>query len=135
MSDQPQIAGRRLRSWVRWMFAALVLMYAVVCIGYAVLQRRLIYVPPHFTAPQMDAYAKNNGLERWNNSSGQAIGLKRLSPDQPATNRVLIFYGAGGSTIGSVHYVDDIQKIGAFDVFVLEYPGYADRAGLPSQQS
>ena len=32
-------------------------------------------------------------------------------------------------------YADVIQKVAALDVFILEYPGYADRAGQPSQDS
>ena len=31
--------------------------------------------------------------------------------------------------------MSDIQNVAAFDVFILEYPGYADRPGSPSQKS
>ncbi|MGD0743910.1 MAG: alpha/beta fold hydrolase [Verrucomicrobiota bacterium] len=61
--------------------------------------------------------------------------MKRLSPGQPADGRVLIVYGNGSCATGCAHYADVIQGIGVFDVFILEYPGYADRPGSPSQRS
>ena len=47
----------------------------------------------------------------------------------------MILYGNGSTAIGSSHYADEIQNVAAFDVFILEYPGYADRPGSPSQKS
>ena len=61
--------------------------------------------------------------------------MKRLSPKQPAEGRVLLVYGNGSCATGCAHYVDVIQEVAAFDVFILEYPGYADRPGSPSQKS
>ena len=48
--------------------------YAVACIGCASFQRRMIYYPPRLTAGQVDLAARSAGLERWLDSSGQAIG-------------------------------------------------------------
>jgi len=112
-----------------------VALYAMACIGCAFFQRRLIYYPPHLAAKQVDESAKTGGLDRWNNPSGQPIGMKRLSPKQPADGQVLITYGNGSWTVGCAHYADDIQQVATFDVFILEYPGYADRTGSPSQKS
>lgn len=107
--------------------------YGAVCVGCASWQRHLIFVPPHFTTDQVDQKAKAAGLERWRNSSGQAIGMKRLSPQQPAQGRLLIVYGNASWTVGCAHYVNDIQNAAPLDVYILEYPGYADRPGSPSQ--
>lgn len=63
------------------------------------------------------------------------MGLKRPSSKQPAKGSVMILYGNGSTAVGSSHYADEIQSVAAFDVFILEYPGYADRPGLPSQKS
>ena len=115
--------------------AVCLVVYAVACIGCASYQRKLIYFPPHYSAEQVDAAAKEAGLERWTNSSGQFIGMKRLSPQQPADGRMLIVYGNGSWTVGCAHYVNDIQNVSALDVFILEYPGYADRAGSPNQKN
>ncbi len=109
--------------------------YVLVCLGCASWQRRMIYFPAHFTAEQVDRAAIAARLERWHSPTGQAIGMKRLSARQPAAGRVLIVYGNGSWTVGCAHYVDDIQSVADLDVYLLEYPGYADRPGSPSQAS
>ena len=95
----------------------------------------MIYFPPHIASSQVDKAARTAGLERWRDTSGQIIGMKRLSPHQPAIGRVLIVYGNGSWSVCCAHYAKEIQNIAAVDVFILEYPGYADRAGSPSQKS
>ena len=112
-----------------------VALYLVACVGCASWQRRLIYYPPVFTTEQVDAFARAAKLDRWRDPAGQAVGMKRLSPTQPAEGRVLIVYGNGSCATACARYADVIQKAAALDVFILEYPGYADRAGAPSQQS
>jgi uncharacterized protein len=109
--------------------------YVVVCLGCASFQRRLIYFPHKFAAQQVDQMARLANLERWTNSSGEPVGLKRLSPRQPADGQVLVLYGNASYAAGCAHYADDLQAVGAFDVFILEYPGYADRPGSPSQDN
>jgi pimeloyl-ACP methyl ester carboxylesterase len=110
-------------------------LYLILCVAMAVSQRSFIYYPSIYTSSQVDQMAQSAKLERWTNSTGQFIGLKRLSPKQPAKGIVLVTYGNGSTAIGSSHYADDIQKFTAFDVFILEYPGYEDRPGSPSQKN
>jgi uncharacterized protein len=110
-------------------------LYLILCAAMAVSQRSFIYHPSVYTSPQVDQMAQSAKLERWTNSTGQFIGLKRLSPKQPAEGIVLVAYGNGSTAIGSSHYADDIQKVAALDVFILEYPGYEDRPGSPSQKN
>ena len=124
-----------LLEWLCRLLLVFLVIYVLACICFASLQRRLIYFPPHYTAEQVNAAAKEAGLERWTNSSGQPVGMKRLSPRRPADGQVLIVYGNGSWTAGCAHYADQIQVLAAFDVFILEYPGYADRPGSPSQES
>ena len=107
--------------------------YAVICVGCASWQRHQIFVPRHFTPEQVDAAAAKAGLERWHNAAGEAVGMKRLSPTQPAVGRILIVYGNASWTVGCAHYVNEIQKVAPYDVYLVEYPGYADRPGSPSQ--
>jgi uncharacterized protein len=111
------------------------MLYLLICVGCGSFQRRMIYYPPKFTSQKVDELAGPAGLERWKNSLGESIGMKRLSPQQPATGQILIVYGNGGCATCCSRYADAIQKIAAFDVFILEYPGYADRTGSPSQDS
>jgi pimeloyl-ACP methyl ester carboxylesterase len=101
----------------------------------AIFQRSFIYFPSVFSRQQVDEMAHAAGLERWTNASGLFIGMKRLSPKQPADGTVMITYGNGSTAVGCEHYADDIQGVAAFDVFILEYPGYEDRPGRPSQSS
>jgi len=74
----------------------------------------------------VDTYAKSVQLERWKDSAGQAIGLKRLSPKQPADGQALLVYGNASCAMGCARYADAIQAAAALDVYILEYPGYAD---------
>jgi uncharacterized protein len=112
-----------------------IVLYVVACIGCASFQRRMIYFPQKFTPQQVDKMAQAANLERWTNSAGGFVGLKRRSPRQPADGQLLITYGNGSDAAGCAHYADAIQSVAAFDVFILEYPGYADRPGSPSQSS
>ena len=117
------------------LFAIGLTLYVLICIGCALFQRRMIYFPPRFTPQQVDEAARAAGLTRWTNLSGQAIGMKFRSPRQPATGQVLIVYGNGSWTVGCAQYGQVIQSLDALDVFILEYPGYADRPGSPSQEN
>ncbi len=109
--------------------------YLMICAGCATFQRSMIYFPQKFTPQQVDQMAQAASLERWTNSTGGCVGLKRRSPKQPAEGQVLIAYGNASYAAGCAHYADDIQSVADLDVFILEYPGYADRAGNPSQRS
>jgi len=136
MNQAPQRPKRVVLTRVGWLFLLVCGgLYLFVCVAVAISQRRLIYYPSVFTREQVGQMAQSARLERWTNSAGQCIGLKRLSPRQPAKGIVMILYGNGSTATGCEHYVNDIQSVAAFDVFILEYPGYEDRPGSPSQGS
>jgi hypothetical protein len=120
---------------VIWLLRAGVVFYLVVCLLIAVFQRRLLYFPPMFTPAQVDQRAREARLDRWTNPAGQPIGMKRPSVKQPVTGRVLIVYGNGSCATGCGHYADVIQGVAALDVYILDYPGYADRPGSPGQKN
>jgi hypothetical protein len=113
----------------------LVSIYLIVGGVVTIFQRQMIYHPPVFTSQQVEQMAQASGLERWKNSAGESIGLKRLSPKQPAAGSVLIMHGNASDAIDCADYVDAIQSVAALDVFIVEYPGYADRPGSPDQTS
>ena len=131
--DDPAKNKPAFRRRVQKLLLAALAGYLLLCLGCAVWQRTLIYVPPHFTPEHVDQAAQSAGLERWRDPAGQAIGMQRRSPVQPATGRVLVVYGNGSWTVGCAHYAEDLQRVAPVDVYLLEYPGYADRAGAPSQ--
>jgi len=98
-------------------------------------QRKLLYHPPVVTSAFAEQQGRKANLERWTNAAGANIGWRRPSPKQPAQGRALIVYGNGSWSVGVAHYVDDVQYVAAFDVFVLEYPGYGDRPGVPKEKN
>ena len=131
VAPQPKLTFlRRLRR----LFWICVIPYLVISGIVALLQRSMIYHPPVLSPRQVDAAAAESRLTRWTNSAGEAIGMKRLSPTQPAVGRMLIVYGNASCATGCAHYADVVEGFG-FDVYILEYPGYADRPGSPSQRS
>lgn len=110
-------------------------LYLVACIGCASYQRRLIYFPLVLTSAEVDKKAAGEGLERWKNAAGETIGWKRLSTIQPSTGQILILHGNAGCAFQCGHYADVIQQAAPLDVFIVEYPGYADRPGAPSERT
>lgn len=132
--SQPRklVSPRRL---AKLLLLSLVAFYLGVCIMMAAIQRWLIYYPRVSSSADVNSMAQSVGLQRWTNSTGANIGFKRSSPRQPAQGSVLIAYGNGGTAIGSAHYADSIQQSAALDVYILEYPGYADRPGKPTEKS
>lgn len=129
----PEARGRSLRA-LKIAALSVFAYYVVVCAAVAAFQRKIIYHPPVFDSEVANRLALKAGLERWKSPSGEAIGWKRLSSKKLA-RQVLITYGNGSYAIGCARYVDALQSVGAFDVFVLEYPGYGDRVGAPTQDS
>ena len=111
------------------------IVYLLLCIGCASFQRKLIYFPPTFAPDQIEQYAASQNLERWKSPSGEHIGWKRLSPVQPAQGQVLMTHGNAGCAFQCGHYADVIQQAAPFDVFFVEYPGYENRPGAPTERS
>ena len=105
-----------------------------ICSTIAVAQS-FLYYPRVYTAARVDQIARFVNLQRWTNSIGANIGLKRPSPKQPAAGSILIFYGNASTATGCAHYATDIQKVTAMDVYILEYPGYEDRPGPPTEKT
>jgi pimeloyl-ACP methyl ester carboxylesterase len=133
MNPQPKpVSVRRL---AKLLLLSLVVFYLGICIMMAAIQRSLLYYPRVFSSAEVDQMALIENLQRWTNASGANIGFKRLSPKQPAQGSVMVMYGNGSTAIDSAHYADDIQQVAALDVYILEYPGYEDRPGKPTEKS
>jgi uncharacterized protein len=117
----------------------LFLAYAGLCLLLFVAQRKLIFLPSH----------TNNilptGFEPWliTNTSGgtEFTGFKRIaksSSNAPSstlsplsTTCLFFFHGNGGNASGWSHAVEEFPG----DIFVLEYPGYGERPGSPTEHS
>jgi pimeloyl-ACP methyl ester carboxylesterase len=109
--------------------------YLLACIGCASFQRKLIYFPAVYSSEQVEEWAGSEKIERWKTPSGEAVGWKRLSSQQPAQGSVIITHGNACCAFQCSHYADSIQSAAPMDVFILEYPGYADCNGQPTERS
>jgi pimeloyl-ACP methyl ester carboxylesterase len=117
------------------MFRGLLALYLLACVGCAAFQRTLLYYPTNDSAAAMDRAGKSRGLERWRNSAGENIGWKRSATRQPVAGQVLITHGNGGCAVDRADFVAPLRESAAMDIFILEYPGFGDRAGIPSQSA
>jgi uncharacterized protein len=129
-----QFAFVFLKRAARLLLLVAVGFYLAICVTMAVAQRSLEYYPHIYTPARVDQMAKAANLERWADSKGHNIGFKRPSPVQPAEGSVLIAYGNGSTAVGCAHYADDIQRVAPLDIYILEYPGYEDRPGPPTEK-
>src|SRR5262245_31591192 len=109
------------------------ILYLLACLGCASWQRSMMYFPPVFDPAKANELGAAAKVERWNSPTGEALGWKRLSPVQPAAGQVLVLHGNAGCAIWCSRFADAIQQIEPFDVFMVEYPGYADRPGKPTE--
>src|SRR5262249_45823678 len=104
-------------------------------VGCASWQRKMIYFPPIFDSAKTDELGAAAKLEHWKKPTGQTIGWKRPSPLSPSQAQVLVLHGNAGCAVWSAHYADVLQQVATLDVFIVEYPGYADRPGKPTERT
>jgi len=95
----------------------------------------MIYFPPSVNPAEVEQYAASQNLTRWTDSHGAPIGWKRLSPVQPAQGQALITHGNACCAFQCGHFADAIQQSGSFDVYIVEYPGYENRPGKPTERT
>ena len=134
MNQKPPARGILFR-FLRRLLVTLVIFYVGVCALVFIFQRKLLYLPPVRSTELVNQMARDAGMERWTNAAGQFVGMKRRATNQPAVGGVLMCYGNASSAVRCSVYADVIQSVAPLDFFVLEYPGYEDRAGAPSQES
>lgn len=130
-SSPPQLKNsfrRRTGQTLRVLLVA----YLATAAGCAAWQRRMIYFPTTASSANLDRLAATEGLGRWTNAAGQNIGWKRAAP-RTAQGQVLITHGNGGCAVHRAAFANAIQSALPLDVFILEYPGYGDRTGSPSE--
>lgn len=118
-----------IRSALRTLF----LLYLTMAAGCTAFQRKMIYYPTVAAPGALDGFAKSKGLERWNTAAGQEIGWKRAALTQPPLGRVLITHGNGCCAIQRLDFANPLRESAGMEVFILEYPGFGDRPGAPSE--
>lgn len=96
--------------------------FLVVVVGCVAFQRKLLYYPTH--------HHENYGLSEWI-YQGQRIGYAREVPSPE--NVWLTLHGNGGQASDRVYALPSFSNHDS--VFILEYPGFGLRPGLPSMAS
>jgi hypothetical protein len=99
-------------------FGAVVILF----LGCSSVQRRLLYFPSHQTG--------SNGLSEWKHQD-QLIGFSRVV--QSPKNVWLLIHGNGGQAADRTYALPSFSDQDS--VFILEYPGYGTREGIPSLKS
>jgi pimeloyl-ACP methyl ester carboxylesterase len=140
--DKAAVAGKPIgrdlkrSGWrrVRRVAVAVLVCYVGLVLVAMIFQRRLIYFPTKLDPNLVGLRASREGLLPWRNGHRQIIGWK-LSANGPAAGSVLIVHGNAGCAIDRVYFAKPIHDAAAFDVFILEYPGYGAREGSPGERS
>lgn len=81
---------------------------------------------------------KNDGVLPWKNASGEDIGWIMPPKNGPAKFRCLVFHGQGGNALDLIYTANMLRNQdsqGSWEIYLFEYPGYAMRSGIPSEQT
>jgi uncharacterized protein len=121
----PGMVARVLGLLVILFFAATVFAYAV--------QRMLIYYPEQASFETLEPRAARVGLLPWRDTEGNFIGWqKREGHGLP----VLVLHGNAGHSLYRTYIISRLHDAGITPpIFLLEYPGYGARPGVPNEKS
>jgi pimeloyl-ACP methyl ester carboxylesterase len=99
------------------------------------LLRRALYHPDRRDLAPEVRRAEHAGLRPWHDADGALIGWTR--PNPAARHRLVVVHGNAGSALDRAFYVDAFGSLGGgttWEVFLLEYPGYGARTGVPGDR-
>jgi hypothetical protein len=116
------------------MLATLLVGYVVFAAVVALMQRRLLYFPTRLEARDAEELAARAGFEAWRGTDGELFGW-RMPARGEALGSVLVLHGNAGCALDRGYLAQPIHAAGAYDVHVLEYPGFGARGGKPSMES
>jgi pimeloyl-ACP methyl ester carboxylesterase len=119
---------------------ALALLLGALC-AYAalggllyLLQDSLIFLPSRHRAGELEQNAAKKGFEVWRDKSGAEIGWQ--SADGDPANTLVFLHGQGGNALHGAFLRKYSNLLGGnWKIFLLEYPGYGNRSGIPSEKS
>jgi uncharacterized protein len=120
---------------IKLLLICVAIFYLGICVLMALIQRSLLFFPSVYDSTVVVQHARSAGLVRWTDANGSNIGFKRLAMSKPSQGSVMIMGGNGTIATDCAHYADDVQNITNFDIYILEYPGYDDRSGKPTEAS
>ena len=112
------------------------LVYIGVCVLVAGCQNKMLYFPTRQTEAAALERAADSRLAPWRDAHGELIGWKR--PASHASARLLVFHGNAGCASDRAYYADAFAALDggrAWEVCIMEYPGYGSRDGSPGKNS
>jgi pimeloyl-ACP methyl ester carboxylesterase len=107
--------------WWRWLLICAAA-YVGICVLLFVAQGRFIYLPSKARVELPP------GFDEYRSSTGGIAGFRRVANHSEC---LFFFHGNGGNASAWAHAVAAFPG----DIFVLEYPGYGDRGGTPTERS
>jgi pimeloyl-ACP methyl ester carboxylesterase len=119
--------------------AAAALIYLVIVVFYALMQRTLIYYPSTVPLEQARQQANMRGGDAWLDSSGSWLGWKiesGIAAKKAGARRALIFHGNAGMALHRAYFADllsGFSESGPWSIYIHEYPGYGPREGTPDE--
>ncbi|MEO6054703.1 MAG: hypothetical protein ABIP97_11880, partial [Chthoniobacterales bacterium] len=115
--------------------ACTVVFYCVVCLIMFVRQRSFIYFPHRMGNQEVELAAKATGFESWRAKDGAALGWK-IEAAKESRYSLVLFHGNGGLALERTELVSKLRDADPHcDIYLFEYPGYANMAGSPSEQA
>lgn len=125
-----------LRRFIMSMLYLLLLLpigYLAICTLLYFKQDRMVFIPTKGKEADLDKRATEWAFEPWKNAQGERIGWQSREGDPQ--NVLLVFSGNGGQALNRVHYREFTETAGDWKTYLLEYPGYGARSGVPSEAS
>lgn len=116
----------------------LVLVYVGFSLYLAFFQRRALYYPMRVGEAELIPLAAENGLVPWRGHNGNYIGWQPATDPPEADDLLLVFHGNAGFALHRTYLADGFRQSlaePAFQVFLMEYPGYGPRPGTPSEKA
>ncbi len=129
----------RFRRRSLWISAARITILSylglLLWMGYA--QRSYLYYPERLPYSAAINEARQRGLQPWMGNDGVLWGWM-VGPANPTAQRALVLHGNAGWAGDRVYFADALAaRPGgmAWEVFILEYPGYGARPGKPAESA
>jgi pimeloyl-ACP methyl ester carboxylesterase len=125
--------AHRLRRTMLYLLILIPIGYLGIGIYLYFCQDSLIFFPSRIPTSQMLPQAEAEGFEPWLNADGECIGWQ--SKEGSPEDVLLVFHGNGGVALDGRWYRERARSAGNWKTFLMEYPGYGNRDGIPSEKS
>ena len=106
--------------------------YVLMVLLVALFQRHLVFLPTIISMDTARQLAVQRGVVPWLNSKGEIIGWQ-MAARSPANGSAVIVHGNGGTALRLTDLAASIRNSLNLDVYLLEYPGYGQRGGTPTE--